>query len=54
MSDAPLEKYRPLVSDAIAAFRTDPTYAEDMARQANILRARQSPKREKELETVDR
>ena len=34
------EQYRPLVEKAVEAFRTDPQYATDMAKQAGILSSR--------------
>ncbi len=46
-SDQDLTKYRTLVGEAVEAFRVDTSYAEEMAKQANLLRSRQESRREK-------
>ena len=40
---ADLSKYRPVVLEALEAFRSDPTYAIDMAKQAALIRSRRGP-----------
>jgi triphosphoribosyl-dephospho-CoA synthetase len=48
-------KYRLLMVEALEAYRTDSSYAEDMARQAGALLARQEARRERDavdMETI--
>ncbi len=45
-----LAKYRPLLAESLVAYRTDSSYAEDMAKQARILRSRREAKAERMAE----
>ena len=51
MTDFNPEKYRPLLAEALEAYRSDSSYAEDMARQAGVLRSRQEARRERDVDT---
>lgn len=46
MVPSDLAKYTPLVEEALAAFRQDFSYSEDMARQASALLARRVSRQE--------
>lgn len=37
-----LDRFRPLIAEALIAFRTDPTYAESMCRRAVIIQNKQA------------
>ena len=50
MPEADLSKYRPLLKEALLAYRTDPSYAQDMAKQAGNLRTRQEAREAKASE----
>lgn len=43
-----LAQFRPLLAEALQAFRSDSSYAEDIARQGAILIARQQARKLKE------
>lgn len=45
-----LSRFDSVVAEGLEAFKTDSVYAEEMARQASILRARQDSSREKARE----
>lgn len=47
MSEVDLAKYRPLLKEALVAYRTDLSYAQDIAKQAGNLRLRQEAKEAK-------
>lgn len=47
MGEITLEKFRPLLNEAVAAFQTDPSYAIAMAKQAGTLLTRKESKKKK-------
>lgn len=47
MTTPDLSAFSELRETALAAYRTDSSYAEEIARQANVLRSRQEAKKEK-------
>lgn len=52
MPDFDFAKYRPLLAEALEAYRTDSSYAEDMAKQAGILRSRTELKRQQREDSL--